>query len=271
MTSNISMRLAAQSSATSIDACVAILKGITNEEAIAVQRYEFIVGRVMSNKLGDNAAIDYLPAIDAKPMQKGKWLPFPVNEPGTFDAAKHRPLDVHNRYRAALTAWSEVRKSAGLPSLATPRVARVKDGEETETAPKVTPSGLAVETGLDTAAIVSHVQAFENWLERTLKANAKQIRGDAGSILSDVEKTLRAHMVKLTNALASDAVPAPTSAEAKRAAELKASNDALVKELAALKASMVAPVTAPADVAVDEATKANKRARAKLDKLAKAA
>lgn len=276
-TSNLDAMLeCGQASSEVNDRAIAILKADSSNETAL--RYKFIIGRIMSRDTSYETAADYAPAIDAKPGMKGKWQPFPVNEPTTFDAKVHRPLVIHNRYRAALTAWSQVRASAGLASLGGKREPRVDQGEKGEgDKPKVTPSGLAVETGLDTAAIVSHVQAFENWLERTLRANAKQIRGDAGSLLSEVEKSLRAHMVKLTNALASDTIPAKTVIEAKREADLKASNDALHAELAALKATVAAaqaPSAAPADAAVDEAAQVSKRARAKLakaEKLAKAA
>src|ERR1700722_3348843 len=116
------MREAGKSAASANVRAAAILKNAckagVNEAYLAKLRYEFIVGAVMGAcNLGDNAAIDYLPLLDAKPGQPGKWKDYPVSAPASFDPARHRPLDVHHAYRGALANWSNVRKAAGLPPL----------------------------------------------------------------------------------------------------------------------------------------------------------
>lgn len=230
-----------QASSEMNDRAIAILKADSSNETAL--RYKFIVGRIMARDTNYETAVDYAPAIDAKPGTKGKWQPFP-NEPTTFDAKAHRPLVIHNRYRAALTAWSQVRASAGLASKVAPRAPRTGQGEgESVKDEPIIVSALAVETGLDTATIVKYVKAFDKWLTATLSTNKVRVRGDAGEALRKVEADLHAYVADLADALARDATPSPTVASA-RDAELEASRkamEAMKAELEAMKAQAPKP------------------------------
>lgn len=241
------MRAAGEAYLTAGSSVVAILSALASnpdEAYINTLKFEFYLGGMLTVEPDEVKARAYIPDDNIKTIKKCAFSPFPSDKPESFDATKHRTQGAQRVFNQMKANWSNWREAAGLPSLKVTRAAQAPSGDksaETEDAPKVTPKGLAVESGLDTAAIVSYVQAFETWLDGTLRTNAKHVRGDAGSLLSEVETTLRAYTVKLTDALASDAVPAPTIAEAKREADLKASNDALHAELAALKAQMTAP------------------------------
>lgn len=259
------MRDAAKSTASHNADIVVILRDAPHDEAtISKLRYDYLIGSLMGCcALGDNAAIDYLPAIDAKPGTKGKWSDFPVKAPETFDPAKHRPLDVHNAYRGALSNWSNIRASAGLPSLkaASTRAAQTEPGANGRAAP-VTLETFAVPKTCDATIAAGLVANFDTLLTNTLKTHAKTIVGDAGMILRKVCEDLHAYVGDLASAIQRDKSATPSlratvenEETAKALAETRAELATMRAELAAVKA-VQAPVT-------ETAAKPARKARAK--------
>lgn len=206
------MRDAAQSTASHNASVIVILRDAGNDEAtIDKLRHEYLIGTVMGRcDLGDNAAIDYLPVMGAKPGTKGKWSDFPIKEPTTFDPAKHRPLAVHHAYRGGLANWSNIRASAGLASLrtATTRAAQTMPAGADKAVP-VTLETFAVPKTCDAALATELVVNFDTLLTDTLKKHAATIKGDAGSILRKVCDDLHAYVGDLASALQRDREAAP--------------------------------------------------------------
>lgn len=236
------MRAAGKAYLTAGSSVVAILSAFASnpdEAYINTLKFEFYLGGMLTVEPDEAKARAYIPDDNIKTIKKCAFSPFPSDKPDTFDAAKHRTQEAQRVFNQMKANWSNWREAAGLPSLKVTRVAQAPSGESAETvnAPKVTPAGLAVESGLDTAAIVSYVQAFETWLTRTFNANRDQVdKGHVGDVLRKLIPDLNAYLVDLTEALQRD-----TAAPTKTAADLKASNDALHAELTALKAQMSAP------------------------------
>jgi len=250
------MRVAAQSTAQHNASVVKLVVGLTDETIISKLRYEYLIGGLMGRcNLGDNAAIDYLPAMDAKPGTPGKWKDFPIKAPETFDPKVHRPLEVHHAYRGLLSGWSNIRASAGLASLkaASTRAPKTEPAASGKAAP-VTVASLVVETGVDARHIAAQVNKFEGWLSASLKTNAKRVTGETGAWLRKVSDDLHSYATDLAAAMQADAVkPVPTlvaaienEETAKALAETRAMLATMRAELAAANAAKATPALAPA-------------------------
>lgn len=174
----IAMRAAGKRKLDTINkAAIAILVAVTkdgvDEPYVAKLRYEFMIGALIgTSNIGYNAAIDYLPALDAKPGQKGRWQDFPVNAPETFDPAKHCPREVHDAYRAGLMAWSRVRAAAGLPSLKASSTKATQqpsgEGDTGKSDAPVTLESFVVPNNLDTVGMLALARQCDDILRANL-------------------------------------------------------------------------------------------------------
>lgn len=240
------MRVAAQSTAQHNASVIKLVTGLTDETVIAKLRYEYLIGTLMGRcGLGDNAAIDYLPAMDAKPGAKGKWSDFPIKAPETFDPAKHRPLAVHHAYRGGLANWSNIRASAGLAPLKTvaPRAPDTAPAASDKPVP-VTLESFVVPKECNAAIAAQLVANFDTLLDRTLKAHGDHIVGEAGAIIRQIRKDIHVYVVDLADALAKDQA-APADETAKALEETRAMLATMRAELEAANAAKAAPL-APA-------------------------
>lgn len=204
---------------------VAILKAVTqhgvDEAYINTLKFEFYIGGMLTVEPDEAKARAYLPDDNLKTVKRCAFSPFPSAKPHTFDAAKHRPENVQRVFNQMKANWSNYRDAAGLPlKKASPKGAQTGGkgkggkGETEEGDVLITIDALAVEAGLDTAAIVKYVKAFDGWLTATLNTNKTRVRGDAGEVLRKIEADMHAYVSDLAKGLLRDAAPLPTPTHA---------------------------------------------------------
>ena len=276
------MRAAGKAYLSAGASVVAILRTLAakpDEAYINTLKFEFYLGGMLTVEPDETKARAYLP--DDNIVIKADRCAFAPFDPSKISKKPQRPALIQTTYNALKANWSNWRDAAGLPDLRAKRVAK-PGKEKPEDAPALKGAPIAkggdIESDLSIEAIVGYVQNFNNWLDRTIKANTDRVRGETGSKLHTLRGEVNRAVKALREALEADTVPAPTpnhaSANEARMAQQIAESNAVIKAMQAKMLAMEAasaPVTAPADVAVDEAAQVAKRARAKLAKAAKAA